>query len=185
MKKLIGLVVFLMISGCSTNSAFDELNSDNTVAIASEDRGQRVTAEIIKDSGLTDQENSNSPLQSEELEIALRSMLSRLVRSTGEVGSEDEGWEEGAYLVKPGDTLSDIVHEAVKGTGIHPDFILNAIVRVNPSVFVRGNPNWMLSGKKIKFPQAEDFHRMIFKEGPENGELSVESDPYEGWITYP
>jgi Tfp pilus assembly protein FimV len=180
MNKLIVLVVSLMISSCSTNLAFD-----SAVDPASDARRPSPSAEVIKASGLAGQKSSNLAVQSEELEIALRSMLSRLVRSTGEVGGEGEGWEEGAYLVKPGDTLSDIVHEAVKGTDIHPDFVLNAIVRVNPSVFVRGNPNWMLSGKKIKFPQAEDFHRMIFKEEPENEGLSVKSDPYEGWITYP
>ena len=183
MNKLIVVLVSLMIGGCSTIPFFDELDPDLQIEPTSDESNQDFSAEIIKDSGLFEQPSSIPLFESEELELALRSMLSRLVRSSSEL--EDEGWEEGVYLVKAGDTLSGIVHDAVKGTDIHPDFILNAIVRKNPSVFVRGNPNWMLSGKKIKFPQAEDFQRMIFKEVPENGRQSVDSDPYEGWITYP
>ena len=183
MNKLIVVLVSLMIGGCSTTPVFDELDPDLQIEPTSDESNQDFSAEIIKDSGLFEQPSSIPLFESEELELALRSMLSRLVRSSSEL--EDEGWEEGVYLVKAGDTLSGIVHDAVKGTDIHPDFILNAIVRKNPSVFVRGNPNWMLSGKKIKFPKAEDFHRMIFKEAPENGGQSLESDPYEGWITYP
>ncbi len=185
MSKLIVVFVVLIIGGCSTVPVFDELDSDLEVERTSDESNQDFSVEIIKESGLVEQPSSVPLFESEELELALRSMLSRLVRSSSELEGEGKGWDEGVYLVKAGDTLSGIVHDAVKGTDIHPDFILNAIVRKNPSVFVRGNPNWMLSGKKIKFPQAEDFHRMIFKEAPENGGQSVDSDPYEGWITYP
>ncbi len=88
-------------------------------------------------------------------------------------------------MVKRGDTLSAIVRDAVKGTEIRPDFILDAIVKVNPSVFVRGNPNWMLAGKKLKFPGAEDFNRMIFLKSTVGDSASNETDPYLGWIQYP
>ena len=105
--------------------------------------------------------------------------------SSDEAKNEDSGWVEGIYLVKRGDTLSAIVRDAVKGTQIRPDFILNAIVKVNPSAFVRGNPNWMLAGKKLKFPRAEDFNRLVFVKSTDRDMSLNESDPYLGWIKYP
>ena len=184
MNKLIILGMALILSGCSTLPE-SEYNAGTVADGNSENSSQSVSAEIIKDSGLAEQSGSNGAFESEELELALRNLLSRLVRSSSEVEQERGGWEEGVYVVREGDTLSDIVHEAVKGTEIHPDFILNAIVKVNPSAFVRGNPSWMLAGKKIKFPRVEDFHRIIFKEAPDSVVPSADSDPYEGWITYP
>lgn len=183
MKKLMGLIVCLNVSSCAFSSPSDKLVYDEPLGL--DGTGEAASAKVINDSGLADQSVSNRPFKSEELETALRTMLSRLVRSSGDIESGDHVWEQGAYLVKPGDTLSDIVYEAVKGTDIHPDFILAAIVRANPSVFVRGNPNWMLAGKKIKFPQPGDFQRMIFKEKPKGGGSPADSDPYKGWITYP
>ena len=88
-------------------------------------------------------------------------------------------------MVKRGDTLSAIVRDAVKGTEIRPGFILDAIVKVNPSAFVRSNPNWMLAGKKLKFPRAEDFNRLVFVKSTATDSASNESDPYLGWIQYP
>ena len=127
MNKLIVVLVSLMIGGCSTIPFFDELDPDLQIEPISDESNQDFSAEIIKDSGLFEQPSSIPLFESEELELALRSMLSRLVRSSSEL--EDESWEQGVYLVKAGDTLSGIVHDAVKGTDIHPDFILNAIVR--------------------------------------------------------
>ena len=184
MNKLIFLGMALLLSGCSSLPE-SEFSSDAVSDGNNENSSQDVSAQIIKDSGLAEQSGSNGALESDELELALRNLLSRLVRSSAEVERERGGWEEGVYVVREGDTLSDIVHDAVKGTEIHPDFILNAIVRVNPSAFVRGNPSWMLAGKKIKFPRVEDFHRIIFKEAPDSVVPSADSDPYEGWITYP
>ena len=112
-------------------------------------------------------------------------MLSRLVKSVDTINSEEKGWVEGVYLVKKGDTLSKIVQESVKGTQIRADFMLDAIVKLNPSAFVRGNPNWMFAGAKLRFPDAQDFSRIVFTNSSEKNSNEASEDPYAGWIKYP
>ncbi len=190
MNKLITFSLFLLICGCSSTPVVEQaqgnlMSLSDGAEVSQEATDQDNIALMIQNSGLVDELRSNSAFDSEELDLALRNMLSRLVRSADEAENEEKGWVEGVYMVKRGDTLSAIVRDAVKGTEIRPDFILDAIVKVNPSVFVRGNPNWMLAGKKLKFPGAEDFNRMIFLKSTVGDSASNETDPYLGWIQYP
>ena len=185
MNKLIFFSLILIMYGCSSSPVLDEAPVDLVLAEDSLDVSQDSIATMIQNSGLVDELRSNPAFDSEELELALRNMLSRLVLSADEAKNEEKGWIEGTYMIKRGDTLSAIVHDAVKGTGIRPDFILDAIVKVNPSVFVRGNPNWMLAGKKLKFPHSEDFNRLMFFKSEDTDKASNENDPYLGWIQYP
>ena len=185
MNKFIFFSVFLVMYGCSSNPVMEEsplvsISAENETTSNPDD-----VALMLQNSGLLEEIRSDSAFESEELELALRNMLSRLVRSSDEAKDEANGWDEGVYKVKRGDTLSGIVRDAVKGTEIRPDFILNAMVKVNPTAFVRGNPNWMLAGKKLKFPRAEDFNRLIFVKSKEGNVSANKSDPYLGWIKYP
>jgi Tfp pilus assembly protein FimV len=41
-----------------------------------------------------------------------------------------------AALLKKGDTVSSIANDSVKGTNIRVAFMLNAIVKLNPSAFI-------------------------------------------------
>ena len=185
MKKLFVFSLFLMAYGCTTKPIVEEAKVDLLAAENGLDPNQDNTSLIIKNSGLIDEIRSTSAFDSEELELTLRNMLARLVRSADEARNEESSWVEGVYHVKRGDTLSAIVRDAVKDTEIRPDFILGAIVKVNPSAFVRGNPNWMLAGSKLKFPRPEDFNRLVFVKSTERDISSNESDPYLGWIKYP
>ena len=71
------------------------------------------------------------------------------------------------------------------GTDIRPEFVLDAIVKVNPTAFIRSNPHWMLAGKKLKFPTPDDFTKLVFLDSQEPKNSPEESDPYLGWIQYP
>jgi len=185
MNKLIFCSLFLAIYGCSSSPLVEQAEVSLVAPDDSSDVSQDNVALMIQNSGLIDEIRSNSAFDSQELESALRNMLSRLVLTVDEAKTEEKGWAGGVYMVKRGDTLSAIVRDAVKGTEIRPGFILDAIVKVNPSAFVRGNPNWMLAGKKLKFPRAEDFNRLVFVKSTATGSASNESDPYLGWIQYP
>ncbi|MAI42665.1 MAG: hypothetical protein CMP95_09410 [Gammaproteobacteria bacterium] len=151
-----------------------------------EQKPNAALAKVIGDSKYVAVEGElQSIAESSELEIALENMLSRLVKSVDVVNAEEKGWVKGIYQVKKGDTLSKIVQESVKGTQIRPEFMLDAIVRLNPSAFVRGNPNWMYAGSKLRFPGAEDFSQLIFMNSSEKNEGKEAEDPYSGWIKYP
>ena len=146
---------------------------------------------VLENSGLVPENVSSSFPESAELEQALKNMLSRLVQSPDVPNSKGRGWVRGIYHVKKGDTLSAIANDSVKGTDIRSDFILDAIVKLNPSAFIRGNPNWMLAGSKLSFPKAKDFGRLFFvKTEIVNPPVVVDSpaevvDPFIGWIQYP
>ena len=146
---------------------------------------------VLEGSGLVPENVSTSFPDSAELEQALKKMLSRLVQSSDAPAAEGGGWVKGIYHVKKGDTLSAIAQDSVKGTDIRPDFILDAIVKLNPSAFIRGNPNWMLAGSKLSFPKAKDFGRLFFVKAekvnpPEIANPPAEAvDPFLGWIQYP
>ena len=63
--------------------------------------------------------------------------------------------------------------------------MLDAIVKLNPSAFIRGNPNWMLAGSKLSFPKAEDFGRLFFVKSEVANAPTKAVDPFLGWIQYP
>lgn len=185
MKYLILYIFCALLGGCNQIKTVPTENTGETVE-DSEERPDAALTKVIEASKYVVLEDEiQSIAESSDLEIALENMLSRLVKSVGPINSEDKGWVEGVYLVKKGDTLSKIVQESVKGTKIRSDFILDAIVKLNPSAFVRGNPNWMFAGAKLRFPDAKDFSRLVFTHSNERDDNASSEDPYAGWITYP
>ena len=146
---------------------------------------------VLENAGLVPENVSTSFPDSAELEQALKKMLSRLVQSSNVPVSKGGGWVKGVYHVRKGDTISAIAQDSVKGTDIRSDFILDAIVKLNPTAFIRGNPNWMLAGSKLSFPRAKDFGRLFFVKAdianpPEIAPPPAKVvDPFLGWIQYP
>ena len=185
MKYLILFIFCGLLVGCNLIKTVPTEIPGETVE-GSEKRPDAALTKVIETSKyVVLEDDTQSIAESSDLEIALENMLSRLVKSVAPINSEDKGWVEGIYLVKKGDTLSKIVQESVKGTKIRSDFMLDAIVKLNPSAFVRGNPNWMFAGAKLRFPDAQDFSRLIFTNSNEKGVNESSEDPYAGWITYP
>ena len=185
MKYLTLCIFGVFLGGCNQTGV---VSGENTVAPVEnlEERPSAALAKVIGESKyLVLEDDIQSIAESSELERALENMLSRLVKSVDAINSEEKGWVEGVYLVKKGDTLSTIVQESVKGTKIRPEFILDAIVKLNPSAFVRGNPNWMFAGSKLRFPSAEDFSQLVFTNSNEKNNSESSEDPYSGWIKYP
>ena len=185
MRYLLLCVFCGLLGGCNQIKTVPLENTEET-AEDSEERPSAALAKVIEESKYVVLEDDiQSIAESSDLEIALENMLSRLVKSVDTINSEEKGWVEGVYLVKKGDTLSKIVQESVKGTQIRSDFMLDAIVKLNPSAFVRGNPNWMFAGAKLRFPDAQDFSRIVFTNSSEKNSNEASEDPYAGWIKYP
>ena len=184
MNKVLLFSLSVLLFGCSSQELMpeimDEITSDEVVDATPDNMSV-----VLENSVLISENVPTSVPESAELERALKNMLSRLVRSSDIPPSEESGWVKGVYHVKKGDTLSAIAHDSVKGTEIRSDFMLDAIVKLNPSAFIRGNPNWMLAGSKLSFPKADDFGKLFFvKAAGVNPPTKVE-DPFVGWIQYP
>lgn len=88
--------------------------------------------------------------------------------------------DDGVYLVQPGDTLSEILMAHVGGTGLNPAILQSVIVDVNRSAFRRGNPNWLMAGKRLKLPSREDVLSYIMP-----GEERKKEPNSEAWVRYP
>jgi LysM repeat protein len=193
MNKVLLFSLFGLLFGCGSQ----ELMPETLVELASaEVVGQTSSPELVEvapdnmslvleSSGLVPENVSPSFPESAELELALKNMLSRLVQSADLPTTKTGGWVKGVYHVKKGDTLSAIARDSVKDTQIRSDFMLDAIVKLNPSAFIRGNPNWMLAGSKLSFPKAEDFGRLFFVKSEVLNAPTKTVDPFLGWIKYP
>jgi LysM repeat protein len=193
MNKVLIFSLSLLLFGCSSQKLMpqimDEVASTEVAGeIMSPERAESTPDNmslVLESSGLVPENASTSFPESTELEQALKNMLSRLVMSPNVSSSERGRWVKGVYHVKKGDTLSAIARDSVQDTEIRPEFMLDAIVKLNPSAFIRGNPNWMLAGSKLNFPKAEDFGKLFFVESEVVNTPTKAVDPFLGWIQYP
>jgi hypothetical protein len=184
MNKVLLFSLSVLLFGCSSQELLPEIIDEITSPELFEAAPDNMSL-VLESSGLVPENVSTSFSESAELEQALKNMLSRLVQSSDVPTSERGGWVKGVYHVKKGDTLSAIARDSVKDTQIRSDFMLDAIVKLNPSAFKRGNPNWMLAGSKLSFPRAEDFGRLFFVKSEVVNSPAKAVDPFLGWIQYP
>lgn len=193
MNKVLLFSFSMLLFGCSSQELMPEINDEIVLTeVVGEITSPGLVESnpdnmslVLESSGLVPENVSTSFPQSAELEQALKNMLSRLVQSSDVPTSKGGGWVKGVFHVKKGDTLSAIARDSVKGTQIRSDFMLDAIVKLNPSAFIRGNPNWMLAGSKLSFPKAEDFGRLFFVKSEVVNAPTKAVDPFLGWIQYP
>ena len=89
MNKLFVFSLFFMVFGCSSNPVVEEARIDVVDGETALAVNENNTALILQSSGLLEEIRSNSAFDSEELELALRNMLSRLVRSSDEAKNEE------------------------------------------------------------------------------------------------
>ena len=184
MNKFFVFGFSMLLFGCSSQELVPQSVEDLALADSS---GESVDgmSQVIENSGLAPENVPELPPNSAELEQALKNMLGRMIQASQAPESKRRGWVNGVYRVKKGDTISAIAHDSVKGTDIRADFMLDAIVKLNPSAFIRGNPNWMLAGSKLKFPKPNDFSKLFFVKDRAGSEADTSEDPFAGWIQYP
>jgi Tfp pilus assembly protein FimV len=53
-------------------------------------------------------------------------------------------------------------------------------VQANPSAFRSGNPNWLIAGREIRVPTADDVLALIFVTPPKSINESTKN-----WVKYP
>ena len=88
--------------------------------------------------------------------------------------------KSGSYRVQVGDTLDEIIELIMSESGVKKSFIRQAFVRANPSAFRSGNPNWLIAGREIRVPTADDVLALIFVTPPKSINESTKN-----WVKYP
>ena len=87
------------------------------------------------------------------------------------------------YKIVYGDTLDQIIIDHVEKMPVRKDILKRAIVHANPKAFNRNNPNWMISGRKLKLPDVEDLSKLIFTDSA-RAEMLREKDR-DNWVHHP
>ena len=88
--------------------------------------------------------------------------------------------KSGSYRVQVGDTLDEIIELIMSESGVKKSFIRQAFVQANPSAFRSGNPNWLIAGREIRVPTADDVLALIFVTPPKSINVSTKN-----WVKYP
>jgi Tfp pilus assembly protein FimV len=98
--------------------------------------------------------------------------------------------------VMRGETLDRAVRRAVPGLPLHPDFLRQAFVTVNPQVFPKGAAHAMRAGTTLQIPTADELRFMLMSQYPETVALfqvveatpSAEQSPQQSkrhWVRFP
>lgn len=90
---------------------------------------------------------------------------------------------EGAYEVRQGDTLDQIIELAFPGSLIRKSVLRQAFVERNPGAFRGNNPNWLLAGVSLDVPVAQDIQDLLFEDPTRIRELYPRDT--SGWVKYP
>jgi Tfp pilus assembly protein FimV len=69
--------------------------------------------------------------------------------------------------VMRGETLDRAVRRALPGLPLHPDFLRQAFVTVNPQVFPKGSAHAMRAGTTLQVPTSDELRFMLMSQYPE------------------
>lgn len=69
--------------------------------------------------------------------------------------------------VMRGESLDRLIRRAMPGMPLHPDFLRQAFVRVNPQVFPKGAPHAMRTGTTLQVPTPDELRFLLLSQHPE------------------
>ena len=183
----ISVFVLLWLTGCSSIPSGAQVGeSDINEATGSDD----TLEEVLKETGFIKDEQSAPVAQfdQEALEKALSRMLGDLKGQAEQIAKESDSLildAEGRYVIKRGDSLSEILEKIANGSNINLNLLKRAFVAANPKAFKRANPNWMYANARLRFPEEKDFRKILFRNVNQQETKTEVEDPYSNWIRFP
>ena len=183
----ISVFVLLWLTGCSSIPSGTQVGESNiNEATGSDD----TLEEVLKETGFIKDEQSAPVAQfdQEALEKALSRMLGDLKGQAEQIAKESDSLildAEGRYVIKRGDSLSEILEKIANGSNINLNLLKRAFVAANPKAFKRANPNWMYANARLRFPEEKDFRKILFRNVNQQETKTEVEDPYSNWIRFP
>ena len=186
---LAGIFVFVLLwlTSCSSIPSGTQVGESNiNEATGSDD----TLEEVLKETGFIKDEQSAPVAQfdQEALEKALSRMLGDLKGQAEQIAKESDSLildAEGRYVIKRGDSLSEILEKIANGSNINLNLLKRAFVAANPKAFKRANPNWMYANARLRFPEEKDFRKILFRNVNQQETKTEVEDPYSNWIRFP
>tara|TARA_A100001011_G_scaffold352799_1_gene393829 strand:- start:968 stop:1546 length:579 start_codon:yes stop_codon:yes gene_type:complete len=181
------VLVLLWLTGCSSIPSGAQVGeSDINEATGSDD----TLEEVLKETGFIKDEQSAPVAQfdQEALEKALSRMLGDLKGQAEQIAKESDSLildTDGRYVIKRGDSLSEILEKIANGSNINLNLLKRAFVAANPKAFKRANPNWMYANARLRFPEEKDFRKILFRNVNQQETKTEVEDPYSNWIRFP
>ena len=186
---LAGIFVFVLLwlTSCSSIPSGTQVGESNiNEATGSDD----TLEEVLKETGFIKDEQSAPVAQfdQEALEKALSRMLGDLKGQAEQIAKESDSLildTDGRYVIKRGDSLSEILEKIANGSNINLNLLKRAFVTANPKAFKRANPNWMYANARLRFPEEKDFRKILFRNVNQQETKTEVEDPYSNWIRFP
>ena len=183
----ISVFVLLWLTSCSSIPTGTQVGESNiNEATGSDD----TLEEVLKETGFIKDEQSAPVAQfdQEALEKALSRMLGDLKGQAEQIAKESDSLildADGRYVIKRGDSLSEILEKIANGSNINLNLLKRAFVTANPKAFKRANPNWMYANARLRFPEEKDFRKILFRNVNQQETKTEVEDPYSNWIRFP
>ena len=183
----ISVFVLLWITSCSSIPSGTQVGkSDINEATVSDD----TLEEVLKETGFIKNEQSEpvAKFDQEALEKALARMLGDLKGQAEQIAKDSDVLildPDGRYVIKRGDSLSEILEKIANGSNINLNLLKRAFVTANPKAFKRANPNWMYANARLRFPEEKDFRKILFRDVNQQETKTEVEDPYSNWIRFP
>ena len=183
----ISVFVLLWLTSCSSIPSGAQVGeSDINETTGSDD----TLEEVLKETGFIKDEQSAPVAQfdQEALEKALSRMLGDLKGQAEQIAKESDSLildAAGRYVIKRGDSLSEILEKIANGSNINLNLLKRAFVAANPKAFKRANPNWMYANARLRFPEEKDFRKILFRNVNQQETKTEVEDPYSNWIRFP
>jgi ElaB/YqjD/DUF883 family membrane-anchored ribosome-binding protein len=183
----ISVFVLLWITSCSSIPSGTQVGVSNI----DESTGSDDTLEeILKETGFIKDEESEqvAKFDQEALEKALSRMLGDLKGQAEQIAKDTDSLildADGRYVIKRGDSLSEILEKIANGSNINLNLLKRAFVTANPKAFKRANPNWMYANARLRFPEEKDFRKILFRNLNQQETKTEVEDPYSNWIRFP
>ena len=183
----ISVFVLLWITSCSSIPSGTQVGASGIdEATASDD----TLEEVLKETGFIKNEQSEpvAKFDQEALEKALSRMLGDLKGQAEQIAKDSDALildADGRYVIKRGDSLSEILEKIANGSNINLNLLKRAFVTANPKAFKRANPNWMYANARLRFPEEKDFRKILFRNVNQQETKTEVEDPYSNWIRFP
>ena len=186
---LAGIFVFVLLwlTSCSSIPSGTQVGESDINGATGSDGSLE---EVLKETGFIKDEQSEPVAQfdQEALEKALSRMLGDLKGQAEQIAKESDSLildTDGRYVIKRGDSLSEILEKIANGSNINLNLLKRAFVAANPKAFKRANPNWMYANARLRFPEEKDFRKILFRNVNQQETKTEVEDPYSNWIRFP
>ena len=185
-RKAILVFFLVLVTSCSSipsSTQFDE--SAGNKSSGSDD----TLEEVLKETGFIQEEQPEpvAKFDQKALEKALSRMLGDLKEQAEQIAKNSDSLlldADGRYVIKRGDSLSEILEKIAKGSNINLNLLKRAFVAANPKLLRDLTLIGCMRMRSLDSQKKKTLEKYFFRnENVEETKTELE-DPYSDWIRF-